>query len=122
MLTCDDDPKIVFREESKHLDPNHDDAFVVFVKMINARGKRVMINICSLADILDAFKKLGLITNDLNPMSCSLTGFTGNTISPLSIINLHVTFEDELHSKTVLAKFMVVDIPSIYNKSLVDRL
>lgn len=51
-LTCDGDPKIVFREESKHLDPNHDDAFVVFVKMINAQGKRVMINICSLTDIL----------------------------------------------------------------------
>lgn len=53
-----DNSKITFKdEEMEYLDSNHDDAIVVFVKMINARVKMVIIDKDSLIDILhfDAF-------------------------------------------------------------------
>ena len=46
---------------------------------------------------------------------------TSNSISPLEIINLHITFRDELYSKTIITKFMVINIPSTYN-IIVDQL
>lgn len=54
------DPKKNFKEEGiEYLDLNNDDALVVFVRMINAWVKRIIINISSFTDILffDAFKK-----------------------------------------------------------------
>lgn len=48
-----DDPKITFKEEKmKYLDPNHDNALVFSVRMINARVKRVVIEIGSFANTL----------------------------------------------------------------------
>ncbi|RRT79002.1 hypothetical protein B296_00026213 [Ensete ventricosum] len=38
-----------------------------------------------------------------------------DSISPLNTVNLHVTFDTGPNSKTVLTKFMVVDIPSVFN-------
>lgn len=63
----------------------------------------------------DIFQKLEISTNDLTPMTFSLTRFTGNSISPLGIVNIHVTFGDEPCSKIIITKFMMVDIPSAYN-------
>lgn len=48
-------------------------------------------------------------------MASSLTGFTGDFISPLGMVNLHVTYGKKPHSKTLTTKFMVVNIPSAYN-------
>lgn len=50
------------QEDIEYLDQNYDDALVVFVRMINALVKRVMIDIGNFIDILyfDAFQKLGL--------------------------------------------------------------
>lgn len=60
-------------------------------------------------------KKLRLLANDLTPITYSLTGFTGNSISPLGIMSLHVTFDNEPCSKTMMTKFMVVNILPVYN-------
>ncbi|RRT79131.1 hypothetical protein B296_00025919 [Ensete ventricosum] len=71
-----------------------------------------MIDTGSSADILyfDAFQKLELSANDLTPMTSSLPRFTSDSISLLEIMSLHVTFGDEPCSKTMINKFMVVDI------------
>lgn len=64
----EDNLEITFKEEeTKYLDPNHDNPLVVFVRMINARVKRVMIDTDSFPNILylDTFHKLELSTNDL---------------------------------------------------------
>lgn len=56
-----DDWEITFTEkEMEYLDPNHDDALLVSVRMINALGSTI--------DILffDTFQKLRLSTNNLN--------------------------------------------------------
>lgn len=41
--------------------------------------------------------------------------FIGDSISPFSTINLHVTFDVKPNSKSVSTKFMMVDIPLAYN-------
>lgn len=74
--------EITFKEkEREYLDPNHDNTLVVFVKMINARVKRVMIDTSSFANILyfDAFQKFRLSANNLSSMASSLTGFMGDS-------------------------------------------
>lgn len=101
-------------EEIEFLDPNHSDALMDSIRIINPQVKRVIIDIGSSADILyfDVFQKLGLLTNDLTFMTSSLTKFMGNSISSLETMSIHITFGDELCSKIVMTKFNVVDIPS----------
>ncbi|KAJ8458599.1 hypothetical protein OPV22_031525 [Ensete ventricosum] len=85
--------------------------------MANTYVKRVMINTGSSADILyfDAFQKLGLTDRDLAALTSTLTGFTGNSVSPLGITTIPVTFRGEPRSKTLMVSFMVVKLLSAYN-------
>ncbi|KAJ8501038.1 hypothetical protein OPV22_011590 [Ensete ventricosum] len=85
--------------------------------MANAYVKRVMIDTGSSADILyfDAFQRLGLTDLDLTPLTSTLTGFTGDSISPMGTTTIPVTFGGEPRSKTLLVSFMVVKLPSAYN-------
>lgn len=85
--------------------------------MTNARVKRVIIDTGNSIDILyfDTFQKLKLLTDNVTPMTSSLMRFTSDSISSCEIINMYVTIEDEPYSKTILAKFMVMDIPLEYN-------
>lgn len=101
------------KEEVEH----HNDAFVIFDMIINALVKRVMIDIRSSTDILyfDAFQKLRVATNGLTLMSSFLTSFIDNFVLSLSTINLHVTFSVEPNFKMISTKFIVVNIPLVYN-------
>ncbi|RZS25565.1 hypothetical protein BHM03_00058786 [Ensete ventricosum] len=53
--------------------------------MTNTYVKRVMIDTGSSTDILyfDAFQRLGLADRDLTAITSTLTGFTGDSVSPL---------------------------------------
>lgn len=96
-----DDPNITIKEkETEYLDSNYEDTLIVSVRMINARVKRVMIDTCNFISIFyfDAFQKLKLSTNDINPMTSSLAGFSSDYISPLKIMNLYIIFRDEPYS------------------------
>ncbi|XP_009409627.2 uncharacterized protein LOC103991808 [Musa acuminata AAA Group] len=75
-------------EQSKH-----DDALVISARIANAQVRRIMVDIGSSADILyfDAFQKLGLSRDNMKPMCSALTGFTGDSISPLGAITLPLT-------------------------------
>lgn len=85
--------------------------------MANARVKRVMVDTDSFIDMLyfDAFQKLELMEKELSSMTSTLTGFIGDSICTLGTTNLHITFGDEPFTKTLMSKFMVVDVPSVYN-------
>ena len=114
----EDDSEITFKkEEMEYFDSNHVDALVVYVRIINTCVKMVMIDTGSSANILcfDTFQKLKLLTNDLTSMTSLLTWFTSYSIFSLRSTSLHVMFRDEPYSKIVIAKFMVVNIPSMYN-------
>ncbi|RZS16969.1 hypothetical protein BHM03_00049055 [Ensete ventricosum] len=49
-----------------------------------------------------------MTNRDLIPMTSTLTGFTGDAITPVGITTLPMTFDDEPRTKT----FMVVELPS----------
>ncbi|XP_009391097.2 uncharacterized protein LOC103977328 [Musa acuminata AAA Group] len=110
------EPEISFGAEEGERS-HHDNALVISVQIANARVKRVMVDTGSSADILylDAFKRLGLPTEDLIPMSSALTGFTGDSISPLGTTTLPVSIGEEPRTKTIMTTFMVVNLPSAYN-------
>lgn len=48
-------------------------------------------------------------------MILTLMRFTGYSIRPLRTTSLHITFGEESCTKTLIARFIVVDVPSVYN-------
>ncbi|RRT65404.1 hypothetical protein B296_00021921 [Ensete ventricosum] len=116
------DPEIIFQPEGEeYLD--HDDTLVITVRIVDAQVKRIMIDTRSAADILyfEAFQKLSLTTQDLTPLTSTLTGFTGDSIAPLGTATLLLTISEEPRTKTLMVVFMVVDLPSAYNAIIVDQ-
>ncbi|XP_065050275.1 uncharacterized protein LOC135680323 [Musa acuminata AAA Group] len=103
------EPKITFPTGAAER-PDHDDALM----------RRIMVDTGSSADILyfDAFQKLGLARENLSPMCSALTGFTGDSISPLGAVTLPLTLGTPPKSKTVMTTFLVVDLPTAYNAIL----
>ncbi|RRT81277.1 hypothetical protein B296_00001053 [Ensete ventricosum] len=112
----DEDLDITFKSGGEEY-PCHDDALVISIRMANAYVKRVMIDTGSSADILyiNAFQKLGLTDKDLVTLTSTLTGFTGDFVSPLGATTIPVTFRGEPRSKTLMVSFIVVKLPSAYN-------
>ncbi|URD75670.1 hypothetical protein MUK42_33875 [Musa troglodytarum] len=87
-------PSIMFKEEMEHLDPNHDNAIVIYLRIINALVKRILVDTKSSIDILyyDSFLRIGLSTKNLQPISSILISFTRDSLTPLGMIYLYVTF------------------------------
>ncbi|RRT51759.1 hypothetical protein B296_00049609 [Ensete ventricosum] len=108
-------PGITFESENEYLD--HDDALVIIACIENARVRHIMIDTGSSVDILylDAFQKLRMTNRDHVPMTSTLTGFTGDAITPVGVVTLPMTFDDEPSTKTFMVPFMVVNLPSAYN-------
>ncbi|RRT61990.1 hypothetical protein B296_00024919 [Ensete ventricosum] len=114
--THDEDLDITFKMGGEEY-PCHDDAPVISIRMAYAYVKRVMLDTESSTDILyfDAFQKLGLTDKDLVILTSTLTGFTGDFVSPMGVAMILVTFGGEPRSKTLMVSFMVVKLPSAYN-------
>ncbi|RZR74355.1 hypothetical protein BHM03_00035833 [Ensete ventricosum] len=89
--------------------PDHDDALVVTVYIADARVRRVVVDTRSSVNVLylDGFQKLKLTIIDLSPMSSTLTGFMGDSITPLRMTILPITHRQEPRSKTMMVTFMV---------------
>ena len=108
-----DEPDITFPAREAEY-PNHDNALVISVKIAkidNGRHRelgRRPVPRCLLEARLNKKK-------DLVPMALTLTGFTGDSISPLGTTTLSVTIGKEPRSKTMMVIFMVVGLPSAYN-------
>ncbi|RZR72182.1 hypothetical protein BHM03_00011041 [Ensete ventricosum] len=96
------------------------DPGITFQEYCKRPGERIMVNTRGSINILyfDAFHKLGLTDNDPVPMTSSLTGFIGDSISPLGTTTLPVTIEEKPMAKTLMVPFMVVGLPSVYNAIL----
>ncbi|RWW38001.1 hypothetical protein BHE74_00056811 [Ensete ventricosum] len=87
------DPGITFESKSEY--PDHDDALVIMAYIANAR--------------------LGMTNRDLIPMISTLTGFTGDAITPVGVVTLPMTLGNEPRTKSFMVPFVVVELPSVYN-------
>uniref|UniRef100_A0A804JHV5 Flavin-containing monooxygenase n=1 Tax=Musa acuminata subsp. malaccensis TaxID=214687 RepID=A0A804JHV5_MUSAM len=98
----------------------HDDALVISARIANAQVQRIMVDTGSSADILylDAYRKLGLPRDSMKPVSSALTGFTGDSVSPLGTVTLPLTLGVPPKSKTTMTNFLVIDLPAAYNAIL----
>ncbi|KAJ3689619.1 hypothetical protein LUZ61_018783 [Rhynchospora tenuis] len=95
----------------------HDDAIVLMLRVNGTRVGRILIDTGSSADVIyfETLKKLHLQNHPLKPMATPLTGFTGDQLMPMGIIDLPVTFGDSSKDVVSRVSFIVVNTPSPYN-------
>ncbi|GAV61370.1 hypothetical protein CFOL_v3_04897, partial [Cephalotus follicularis] len=95
----------------------HDDPVVVTLLVELFTMKRILIDSGSSADSLykHAFDQLRISTDQLKPVKTPLVGFAGETIHPLSSINLSVVAGTSPLQTQVEMTFLVVDTRSPYN-------
>ena len=87
---------ITFSERDvHHVRYPHCDALVIKAIIANNNVHRMLINNGSSVDILyfQAFERMGLKVSDLKPSPNPVYGFTGDSVVPLGIISLPMTFE-----------------------------
>ena len=90
----------------------HDDALVITFRIGGYDVKRVMVDQCSVAEIMypDLYKGLNLKVEDLTPYSSPLVSFEGKIIIPKGQVRLPV----QTGSEVVEVDFIVVDAYSPY--------
>ena len=76
-----------------------------------------MVDDGSAVDILylNAYKRMGLIEDDLDPNSSPLYRFTRDHVIPKGVAKLTIIMEEHPRTSIVLANFLVVDAPSAIN-------
>ncbi|KAL0449228.1 UNVERIFIED_CONTAM: hypothetical protein Slati_1479200 [Sesamum latifolium] len=98
-------------------DQRHHDALVITALLANYEIERVFVDSGSSADILygEAYDQMQLGDVPLEVVDTSLYGFAGEVVHPRGMISLLLTLGTSPLRKTCLLKFLVVDIPSVYN-------
>ena len=89
---------------------------IILVVIINAKVKKVFIDLGSSANIIfrDAFNKLGLKNSNLQTYKKELIGFSSKKVHPDGYMTLH-TLGTRPKTRTVKVNLLVVDYPSTYN-------
>ncbi|XP_074569823.1 uncharacterized protein LOC141826469 [Curcuma longa] len=95
----------------------HDDALVIKATIANYEISRVFVDTDSSVNIIfmSAFKQMQIDMDDLEPMTTSLYGFTGNEVRPLGQIRLAISLGEEPARRTRYCFFTIVDASSSYN-------
>ena len=109
---------IVFREaDARLVHQQHADALIIIARVANSNVHRLMVDDSSVFDILylDAYKKMGLTEDDLEPNNSPIYGFTRDHVIPKRVAKLTVIVGEHSWTSTVLANFLVVDAPSAIN-------
>ncbi|KAL0421021.1 UNVERIFIED_CONTAM: hypothetical protein Slati_3125000 [Sesamum latifolium] len=117
--TMEDRPFIQFgRAERSGPQTMHNDALVITAILANYEVGRIFIDSGSSADILfgEAYDQMQLGDVSLEKVNTSLYGFAGEVVHPRGMISLPLTMGRGTARKTCLLKFLVVDVPSAYNR------
>ncbi|TXG52679.1 hypothetical protein EZV62_021848 [Acer yangbiense] len=98
----------------------HEDALVVHLVIANHEVRRILVDTGSSIDILlySTFKRIGLKKHQMHLAHTPLFGFTRDSTVPKGIIELPITVGQHLRTIMRMVNFLVVDIPSAYNKEI----
>ncbi|KAM6551302.1 hypothetical protein CsatB_001110 [Cannabis sativa] len=98
----------------------HNDPLVVKVQIANKMVARTMIDNGASFNILfkTTYEKMGLQLKDLTPCLLAIYSFSGQGVAPLGRIRLPLTVGQAPTSMTVMAQFLVLDVPSAFNVML----
>ena len=109
---------IVFKEaDTRWVYHLHTDALVIMARVTNSNIHRLMVDDGSAVDTfyLDAYKRMGLTEDDLDPNSSSLYRFTKDHVVPKGVAKLIIIVGEHPQTLTILANFLRVDAPSAIN-------
>ncbi|XP_042423386.1 uncharacterized protein LOC122011003 [Zingiber officinale] len=107
-------------QDLEGLELPHDDALIIKAVIANIQVARVFVDTGSSANILfkAAFEEMQIDAEELQPVTTSLYGFTGNEVKPMGQIKLAISLGTEPLVRTRRSTFIVVDSPSSYNAIL----
>jgi len=97
--------------------PHDNDPMVITLQILNWNIKRVLIDTDSSADILtfEAFDKMGLTDEQLQPFQGTLSGFTEERVHVRGYITLKTIFGVGKQAKAIKIRYLVVNAPNSYN-------
>jgi len=97
--------------------PHDDDPMVITLQILNWNIKRVLINTGISADILtfEAFDRMGLSEEQLQPFQGTLSGFTGERVHVRGYITLKTIFGAGNQAKAIKIRYLVVNAPNSNN-------
>ena len=95
---------------------------MITAQVANSNVHRLRVDDGSAMDILylNAYKRMSLTEDDLDPNSSQLYGFTGDHVVPKGVAKLTITVGEHPWTLTVLANFLVVDALSAI-KEIIGR-
>ena len=98
----------------------HNDPLVITTTIGNMNVHRTFVDNGSSVDILylRAYEQMRLGLHQLTPTPTPLYGFTGDSLTPVGSIKLALTVGTYPRISTVMANFLIVDCPSVFNAVL----
>ncbi|XP_024630533.1 uncharacterized protein [Medicago truncatula] len=111
-------PTISFSpEDFGQVIPHDDDPLVISLQLLNWEIKRVLVDTGSSADVLyyDAFSKMILSEEQLQPFKGTLSGFTGERVHVRDYVTLKTIFGSGDQQKSIKIRYLVINSPSSYN-------
>lgn len=105
------------KKDATNIHLHNDDRLVIIGTYVGCEIRRVLVDQGSSAYILyrDAYERLCLNPDDLNPLKGSLVGFCGEQVQVKDYITLRTTFETHELMKEIKVRYLVIDAPSSYN-------
>ncbi|XP_077249342.1 uncharacterized protein LOC143888829 [Tasmannia lanceolata] len=100
------------------IDRQHDDAVVVRLTIANFNVSRILVDTGSSVNVLhqDAFTKMHIDKDRLEPVDWSIYGFSGGEIKVRGKIKVPVTFGTHPVQQNIMPTFVIVHVPSAYNR------
>ncbi|KAL2227023.1 UNVERIFIED_CONTAM: Retrovirus-related Pol polyprotein from transposon [Sesamum indicum] len=111
-------PEIVFGDQDAGARIVTDnDPMVIRMDIANFTVQKVLIDNGSSADIIfkEVLNKMGLDNVRMEPASTPLVGFGGGEVASLGTVDLPASLGEEPKRRTLMVKFLVVDMPFAYN-------